>query len=301
MVSYLIRRFTPHDADSAAARRMAGFICGVVGIFFNTLLFAAKLFAGLITGTISVVADAFHNLTDAASSAVATIGFLLSGRRADSEHPFGHGRIEYISGVFISVVIIFIGIELLRSSVRETFSPSDTVPSPFMIPILIASVAIKLYMATYNKSWGKKIGSSTLLAAAFDSLGDCGATAAVLISYIVDSYTGLSIDGYAGAVVSILIIKGGIDSVISTSSPLLGRAPDPGFVRAVESIVLENPETVGIHDLVVHDYGPGKIFVSLHMEVAGNKDVYELHDAVDITERRIAEELTASYHPYGSD
>lgn len=216
---------------------------------------------------------------------------MLSGRRADSEHPFGHGRIEYISGVFISVVIIFIGIELLRSSVRETFSPSDTVPSPFMIPILIASVAIKLYMATYNKSWGKKIGSSTLLAAAFDSLGDCGATAAVLISYIVDSYTGLSIDGYAGAVVSILIIKGGIDSVISTSSPLLGRAPDPGFVRAVESIVLENPETVGIHDLVVHDYGPGKIFVSLHMEVAGHKDVYELHDAVDITERRIAEEL----------
>ncbi|NLM56874.1 MAG: cation diffusion facilitator family transporter, partial [Clostridiales bacterium] len=130
-------------------------MCGAVGIFFNTLLFAAKLFAGLITGTISVVADAFNNLTDAASSAVTTIGFSLSGRRADTEHPFGHGRIEYISGVFISVAIIFIGIELLRSSVSEIFSPSDTAPSPFMIPILIASVAIKLYMAAYNKKWGK--------------------------------------------------------------------------------------------------------------------------------------------------
>jgi len=291
VVSYFIRRFTRHNADNVTVRRRVGFICGAVGIFFNTLLFAAKLFAGLITGTISVVADAFNNLTDAASSAVTTIGFSLSGRRADTEHPFGHGRIEYISGVFISVAIIFIGIELLRSSVREIFSPSDTAPSPFMIPILIASVAIKLYMAAYNKKWGKKIGSSTLLAAAADSLGDCGATSAVLLSYIVDSYTGLSIDGYAGAIVSILIIKGGIDSVISTSSPLLGHAPDPEFVHAVERIVLENPETVGIHDLVVHDYGPGKIFVSLHMEVDGHKDVYELHDAVDLTERRIAEEL----------
>ena len=291
MISLILRCALPQNASATQKRRIYGTVCGIAGITFNLLLFCAKLIVGTLSASIAVTADAFNNLSDATSSAVTLFGFLLASRRADREHPFGHGRIEYLSGIFISVLIIYVGIELLRSSAEKIFHPEETVFHPAVVIVLILSVCVKLYMAFYNRACGKQIHSETLTAACRDSLSDCISTLAVLAGATVSALTGLALDGYLGAAVSLLILYTGIRSVIDTASPLLGRAPDPKFVAEIERIVSENPETRGYHDLVVHDYGPAKVFVSLHMEVDGSRDIYELHDAVDSTEHRIAHEL----------
>ena len=291
MVSLLIRRFLPENADTKLQRKIYGYVCGGVGIILNLVLFALKLFIGFISSSIAITADAFNNLTDAGSSVISLFGFILSGQKADREHPFGHGRIEYIAGTFISVAIIFVGVELLRSSVGKILHPTEFVFNKFVVIVLLFSILVKLYMAYYNRRCGKKIQSASLLAVATDSVSDAIATGAILLSGIFMYFTNIQIDGYAGLVVSLLIIKSGVDAVIQTSSPLLGGAPDREFVKKVQEIVRENPETVGIHDLVVHDYGPDKIFVSLHMEVDGRKEMFTLHDAVDLVEKRISEEL----------
>ena len=257
----------------------------------NLLLFGLKLFIGFVSSSIAITADAFNNLTDAGSSVISLFGFILSGQKADKEHPFGHGRIEYIAGIFISVVIIYVGIELFRSSIGKIIHPDEFVFNKYVVIVLILSILVKLYMALYNRRCGKKIQSSALLAVATDSVSDSIATGAILLSSVFMYFTGIQIDGYVGLLVSVLIIKSGIDAVIKTSSPLLGGTPDRELVKRVEEIVRENPETVGIHDLVVHDYGPNKIFVSLHMEVDGSKEIFALHDAADLVERRISEEL----------
>lgn len=291
MITLLLRRFLPENADIKTSRRIYGFICGGMGVAFNLLLFAAKLFIGFISSSIAITADAFNNLTDAGSSLISLFGFILSGQKADKKHPFGHGRIEYIAGTFISAAIILVGFELLRSSAKKIISPGNFVFNRYVAVVLIISIIVKLYMAYYNRKCGKKIQSSSLLAVSSDSLSDSISTFAILLSSVFMYFTDIHIDGYVGAVVSLIIIKTGISSVIDTSSPLLGGAPDPEFVKRVEEIVRENPETVGIHDLVVHDYGPDKVFVSLHMEVDGRGEMFALHDAVDLTERRISEEL----------
>lgn len=291
MVSFLIRRFLPENADSKITRKICGYVCGGAGIFLNLLLFAIKLFIGFISSSIAITADAFNNLTDAGSSVISLFGFILSGQEADKEHPFGHGRIEYIAGIFISVVIIYVGIELFRSSVDKILHPTEFVFNIYVVIILIISILVKLYMAYYNRRCGNKIQSAPLLAVATDSVSDAIATAAILLSSLFMHFTNICIDGYVGALVSALILKAGISSLMETTSPLLGGAPDPEFVKKVETIVRENPETVGIHDLVVHDYGPDKVFVSLHMEVDGSKEIFILHDAADLVEKRISEEL----------
>lgn len=291
MISLLLGRFLPENADKKTVRTIYGYVCGGAGIFLNLLLFGIKLFIGIISSSIAITADAFNNLTDAGSSVISLFGFILSGQKADKEHPFGHGRIEYIAGIFISVVIIYVGIELLRSSIDKILHPGEFVFNIYVVIVLIASILVKLYMAHYNRRCGKKIQSAPLLAVATDSVSDAIATTAILLSAIFMYFTGIHIDGYVGALVSVLIIKAGISAVMETASPLLGGAPDPEFVKKVEEIVRENPETVGIHDLVVHDYGPNKIFVSLHMEVDGSKEIFLLHDAADVVEKRISEEL----------
>jgi cation diffusion facilitator family transporter len=291
MVSFLLRHFLRHDTDVKTSRNIYGYVCGGVGIALNLLLFAAKLFIGMISSSIAITADAFNNLTDAGSSVISLFGFILSGQKADSEHPFGHGRIEYIAGTFISAAIILVGGELLRSSVNKILHPGEFVFNKYVAIVLLLSILVKLYMAYYNNACAKKIHSSSLRAVASDSISDSISTLAILLSAIFMYFTDIHIDGYVGAAVSLLIIKTGITSVMDTSSPLLGGAPDPEFVKKVETIVRENPETLGIHDLVVHDYGPNKIFVSLHMEVDGSREMFSLHDAVDLVERRIAEEL----------
>ena len=291
MISLLLGRFLPEDADQKTARTIYGYVCGGAGIFLNLFLFAIKLIIGIFSSSIAITADAFNNLTDAGSSVISLFGFILSGQKADKEHPFGHGRIEYIAGIFISVVIIYVGIELLRSSIGKIIHPGEFVFNIYVAIVLIVSILVKLYMAYYNRRCGKKIQSSVLFAVATDSISDAIATSAILLSSVFMYFTNIQIDGYVGLLVSLLIIKSGVDAVIKTSSPLLGGIPDREFVKRVEEIVRENPETVGIHDLVVHDYGPSKIFVSLHMEVDGSKEIFVLHDAADLVERQISDEL----------
>lgn len=291
MVSLLLKWFVPKDADTKKIRSMYGYVCGTLGIALNLFLFASKLFIGIISASISITADAFNNLTDAGTSVISLFGFILSGQKADSKHPFGHGRVEYVIGTVISAAIIFVGVELLKSSVSKIFNGGEFVFNKYVVIGLLLSIVIKLYMAYYNNSCGKKIHSATLRAVAMDSISDSVSTFAILISSVFMHFTDIYIDGYVGCVVSILIMRTGVKSVIDTSSPLLGNAPDPEFVKQVEAIVRKNPETVGIHDLVVHNYGPNKIFVSLHMEVDGSKEMFTLHDAVDLVEREISKTL----------
>lgn len=291
MVSLILRFFISPDTDAKKARNIYGYVCSSVGIFLNILLFGLKLFIGIISMSVSITADAFNNLADAFSSGASLLGFLFSGRRADSDHPFGHGRIEYLVGTFISAAVILVGVELLQTSIKKILNPGEFIFNKSVVVILIFSILIKLYMAYYNHTCGKKISSSALKAVALDSISDSLSTAAILLSGIFMYFTQINIDGYVGLIVSLLIIRTGISSVIDAASPLLGNAPDKELVKKIEEIVRACPQTVGIHDLVVHDYGPNKVFVSLHMEVDGAKELFMLHDAVDAVEREISARL----------
>lgn len=291
MITLLTKLFTKNDTSPQRRRTILGYVCGGVGIFLNLVLFILKLFAGIVSGSISITADAFNNLGDSGSSVMSLFGFILSGQKADREHPFGHGRIEYVAGTVISVTIIFMGLELLKTSVIRIFRPEEVIFNGYAFAVLVFSVFIKLYMAFYNYSAAKKADSATLRAVGRDSLSDSISTLAILISALFMKYTDIYIDGWVGTLVSLMIIRTGIKSVIETAAPLLGKAPDSDFVKSVEEIVRQSPETVGIHDLVVHDYGAGKRFVSLHMEVDGSKEMFTLHDAADLVERKISSEL----------
>lgn len=291
MIDLIARFFLKNGSTAAQKRTVYGYVCGIVGIILNLFLFAAKLTIGTVSGSISITADAFNNFSDAGSSIITVFGFILSGRKADKDHPFGHGRIEYICGILVSVIIIIVGGELFLSSAEKIFAPSDVTFSIALCIVLAISVLVKFYMYFYNSRCGKKIGSETLKAVASDSIGDCIATLAVLVCSVISHFTNVNLDAYVGAVVSVLIIRAGIVSVMETASPLLGRVPDSEFVDNITNIVNASPYTRGIHDLVVHDYGPGKRFVSLHMEVDGSGNMFELHDEVDSVEKRIAEEL----------
>lgn len=291
MVSLLLRLFVPKCSCGEKARNAYGYVCGGVGIFLNLLLFGLKLFIGIISMSVAITADAFNNLSDAFSSAASLLGFLFSSRKADSDHPFGHGRVEYIAGTFISAAVILVGVELIQTSVDKIRNGGEIIFNRYVLIILIFSILVKLYMAYYNSVCGKKIGSASLKAVAADSLSDSISTGAILLSSVFTHYTGINIDGWAGLVVSALIIRTGVLAVIDTASPLLGNAPDKELVEKIEKIVRSCPETAGIHDLVVHDYGPNKVFVSLHMEVDGSKEIFMLHDAVDGVEKEISEKL----------
>lgn len=291
MVTLLVKLFSEKNNSSHSLHSVYGYVCGSVGILLNIILFGLKLAVGIVSSSVSITADAFNNLGDAGSSLMSLFGFILSGQRADREHPFGHGRIEYIAGTVISVVIIFVGIELIKSSVSKIIKPGEFVFNRYVCTVLIVSIAVKLYMAFYNNSASEKTGSASLRAVALDSVSDSISTFAILLSSVFMHFTDIYIDGWVGVVISVLIIRTGIKSLTETAAPLLGRAPDKDFVNKVEEIVRSSPETVGIHDLVVHDYGPSKRFVSLHMEVDGSKELFSLHDEVDLVERKISSEL----------
>ena len=291
MVNYIAKLFLKKDSSPEKTRSVYGYVCGTLGIILNLFLFAAKLIIGTVSGSISITADAFNNFTDAGSSVITLFGFLWSGRRADNEHPFGHGRIEYICGILVSVVIILVGGELFLSSAEKIFDPTDVKFSIALCLVLSISVLVKFYMYLYNRKCGKLISSETLKAVASDSLGDAVATLCVLACSVFTHFTNINIDAYVGAVVSILILKAGISSVLSTASPLLGKAPEHEFVDKIYDIVSASYACCGIHDLVVHDYGPGKCFLSLHMEVDGSGDIFVLHDEVDRVERLLTETL----------
>ncbi len=289
MIEILARRLI-RDYDNIAdaeVRRAYGVLCGVVGIVLNLLLFGGKVLAGLLSGSIAITADAFNNLSDAGSSVVTLLGFKLAAQAPDQHHPFGHGRFEYISGLVVSMVILLMGVELGKSSIDKILHPEAVSFSPLVAAILAASIAVKLYMSFYNRSVGKRIDSAAMAATAADSLSDCLATTAVLLSTVAGHMWGVKIDGWCGAVVACFILWAGFNAAKETIDPLLGQPPAPTFVKEVQNIVLSHPEIIGIHDLIVHDYGPGRRFLSLHAEVPASGDILVLHDVVDTAEREL--------------
>ncbi len=272
-------------------RKSYGKLCSVLGIFLNICLFAGKYIAGFVSGSIAIMADAFNNLSDAGSSFITLIGFVFAGKKPDSDHPFGHGRIEYLSGLGVAFLIMLMGVELMRGSIQKILHPKAVEISVLSVSILLVSIAVKLYMAYYNKKIGKMINSGAMLATSTDSLSDAISTTVVLLAMLFLHFTNINIDGYCGVLVALFICVAGFEAAKDTVSPLLGQAPEPEFVEHIESIVTAHEEVVGIHDLIVHDYGPGRRIISLHAEVPGNGDIYELHDVIDLIERELEQEL----------
>lgn len=296
MISCLARIFIKNYKDTSLpqVRQAYGMLCGGVGIFLNILLFAGKAAAGFLSGSIAITADAFNNLSDAGSSIVTLIGFKLAGQKPDSDHPFGHGRLEYISGLVVAFFILLMAFELLKTSIGKITNPQKPECTPLIVGILIVSVLIKCYMAIYNRSVGRKIQSVAMTATSTDSISDMCATTVVLASVLLAHFTGLVIDGYCGIAVAIFICIAGIKAAMDTINPLLGQAPDPEFVQEVTDIVMSHEGILGIHDLMVHNYGPGRVHLSLHAEVPADSNILEMHDLVDLIEHTLRDRLNCS-------
>lgn len=293
MIDFIVRKMlhNTENEDPQRLRAAYGTVCGIFGIILNLILFGIKLAAGIISGAISIISDAFNNLTDAASSIITVLGFGISRQKADKDHPFGHGRGEYISGLIVSMVIILVGFELFTTSAEKIFEPEKAVFSTTAVIILVISIAVKGFMAAYNFGTGKKISSQTLRAAGVDSISDCAATLAVLVSLIISEYTDLYIDAWCGLCVSAFIFYSGFRSAKETVDSLLGTPPDKKLIDKITSIVFSHSGVAGIHDLVVHDYGPGRMMISLHAEVPADADIIVAHDMIDRIEVELREEL----------
>lgn len=292
MITLLSKIFISQSMPQERIRSAYGVLCGVVGIILNILLFIGKTFAGVISGSISIMADAINNLSDAGASVVTLIGFKLAEQKPDAKHPFGHGRIEYVSGFIVAIVIFVMAFELFKSSIEKIIHPQSTRFSLPIIVILVVSILIKLYMAFYNHRVGKKIGSATVKAVAADSISDCVATLVVFICTLLNHYADLQVDGYCGVVVSLFIFYAGFSAARDTLNPLLGQAPEQEFVKEIENIVLHFDNNIsGVHDLIVHDYGPGRCMISLHAEVPADGDILQLHDIIDNLECKLAKEM----------
>ena len=290
MISLLARLFL-RKKDPADLRRGYGMLCGAVGIGLNLLLFGGKFLAGTLSGSIAITADAFNNLSDAGSSFVTLVGFHLAGQKPDVHHPFGHGRIEYLSGLAVSMLILLMVFELGRSSLDKILHPSPVDSSPLVLGILCVSIAVKLYMAFYNHTLGKKLSAPAMLATAVDSLSDSAATFAVLAATLVGQFSGVLIDGWVGLLVAALILWSGAKSAKETIDPLLGTPPTHEFVQRIRDLVMAHPGIIGIHDLIVHDYGPGRVMISLHAEVPATENVLDIHDEIDNVEKELQEKL----------
>ena len=292
MISFLAHFFCKSEGRTPAQLRTAyGVLCGTAGIILNLLLFVGKFFAGTVSGSIAITADAFNNLSDAGSSVVTLLGFRIAAKTPDPGHPFGHGRAEYLSGLAVAMLILLMGVELAKESLGKIFHPTLVDFSWLAAGILAVSICVKLYMAVYNRSIGKRMNAPALLAAAADSLSDCVSTAAVLIATLIGHVSGVPIDGWVGIFVALFILKGGVDAARDTIDPLLGTPPTPEFVKEIEDLVMAHKEILGIHDLVVHDYGPGRVMISLHAEVPASGSVTELHDTIDNLEQELHRKL----------
>lgn len=287
----LLSKIFIKNKDGKDLREAYGTLCSGAGIGFNILLFAIKFIAGTISGAISVTADAFNNLSDSGSSVITLLGFRLAGKKPDPSHPFGHGRMEYLSGLAVSVLILVMGVELLKSSVSKILHPETPEISALVFAILAVSIAVKLYMWSYNRKYGKKYSSSAMLATASDCISDVASTSVVLLSMLVTYFANVNVDAYCGTAVALFILYAGGKSAYETVQPLLGMPPEKDFVDGIEALVLENGVVLGIHDMVVHDYGPGRCMVSLHAEVPAEGNILELHDEIDNIERKIGEEF----------
>lgn len=297
MTNFLIKLFVRdyERTEDPTVRKRYGRLAGIVGIVSNGILCAMKILIGLFSGSIAIVADGINNLADASSSIITLIGFKLAALPEDKNHPYGHARIEYLTGLFISVLIIVLGLQLLRSSFSKVLDPDPLAFSYVTIIILAAAILIKIWQALFNIKLGKRINSLALIATGADSRNDVISTSAVLISVLIGKFFGLQLDGYMGCLVALFIIWSGILLIRETSSPLLGEAPDEDLVRSIEETVLSQDGVMGIHDLVVHNYGPGKIFASIHIEVDAKGDLLESHDLIDNIERLIKRKLKIEF------
>lgn len=293
MTNLLLKAFVKNyeDVKNPKVREAYGAFSGIVGIICNLILFALKFFAGVITSSVSISADAFNNLSDAGSSVITLVGFKMAGKPADTDHPFGHGRIEYIAGLAVSAVIIVMAVELFKDSVDKIIHPQPMDFRIITVVILVGSILVKMWMAFFNTQLGKRIDSAAMKATATDSLSDCIATGVVLISLFVTFFTGFNIDGFAGVIVALFVFMAGIEAAKETLYPLLGQPPEKEFVEEIEKLVMEDEHIIGIHDLIVHDYGPGRVFASLHAEVPYSMDMLEAHDIIDIAEKRVSDKM----------
>lgn len=294
MTKLLIRLFVrdSNNIKDAAVRVRYGYLGSVTGIVLNILLFAGKLIAGIISGAISVTADAFNNLSDAGSSIVSLVGFKMAAQPADEEHPFGHGRMEYVSGLIISFLILLMGFELAHESVLKMISPKDIRFSWLTLCILIASVLVKLWMGLFNLTLGKRINSTSMKATAADSISDCISTSAVIVAMLVFYFAGVNIDSIIGLLVALFILYSGVKTFRESLTPLLGTKPDKEFVDEITAAVEKYPDIVGTHDLIVHDYGVGNLIISMHAEVPMQMEFNAAHELIDMIE----DELKKKYN-----
>ncbi len=293
MIQFLVQKFIPNwqDTKNPSVRERYGVLAATVGILSNLLLFLIKILAGLLAGSISIIADAVNNLSDAGSSVITMLAFKISGKPADPKHPYGHARMEYISGMAVSFIIIFLGLQLMGSSFDKILHPQAISLSALTYLILIISVLVKLWQGIFNRKLGKQIASESLQATASDSLNDVIATSAVLISAVFYHFTQIPIDGWIGLLVAGFITFSGIKLVIETGNPLLGEAPDPEFIQKLGSSIMGYEGVIGMHDLQVHSYGPGQVFATVHAEVPANVDILVSHDIIDNIEREVGADL----------
>ena len=293
MIEFLIRRFVPdwQQVQRTDVRERYGTLAAAVGILSNIFLCIIKGLIGLFSGSIAVTADAVNNLSDAGSSVITLLAFKIAGKPADEEHPYGHARMEYISGMAVSFIIILLGLELMGSSFEKILHPEEVGVSALTYLVLIVSIAVKLWQGMFNRNLGKRISSEALQATAADSLNDVFSTGAVLLSTLVYQFTAIPIDGWVGMLVAIFITVSGVKLIMETGSPLLGQAPDPQMVRELEEKITAYDGVIGIHDLQVHNYGPGRVFATVHAEVPANRDILVSHDIIDNIEREVGHEM----------
>ena len=293
MTKLLVKWFVKNSSDTndEKVRGAYGAVASIVGIISNVLLCAGKFLVGTLFGSVAIAADAVNNLADASASIITLVGFKLSEKPADAEHPFGHARIEYLSALSIALMILVIGVELLKTSVSKIFTPEAVTFSYISVGVLVASIIVKIWLAKFNSIIGKRINSKSIIAVAADSKNDVIATSGVLLASVAERITGWQLDGYMGFLVAVFILYSGFGIVKETLSPILGEAPDTELVQNLCSEILAGDGILGMHDLMVHDYGPGRRFASAHAEMSADADVMESHDVIDDIERRVKEKF----------
>ena len=291
--NFLVKTFVKNSDNikNPKVRNSYGTLGGIVGIIVNLILFLIKFFVGMLVGSIAISADAFNNLSDAASSIITIVGFKMANKPPDAEHPFGHGRIEYLSALIVAFMVMLVGVQFVKSSIERIFNPTTITFEFIPFILLLLSIGFKVWLSSFNKFIGNKINSSALKAAAADSLGDVFTSSTVVISFLIAKFTDFPLDGYIGVFVALAILYAGFGLVKETLNPLLGEAPEPELVNDIYDKVLSYPLISGVHDLIVHNYGPGRIIASLHAEIPADKDIMEIHNVIDKAEREVSKDL----------
>lgn len=288
---FIINKFIKKDCNDEDLRNSYGVLGGVVGILINITLFIIKLLVGLATSSIAIMADAFNNLSDAASSIITILGFKLASKPADREHPFGHGRIEYLSALIVAFMVMLVGVQFVKSSFTRIVNPELITFELIPFLLLLISITLKVWLSRFNKFIGEKINSSALKAASVDALGDVFTSSCVSISFLASKFTSLPIDGYIGMLVALFIVYSGFSLIKDTLNPLLGESPDPELVKSIEDMVQSYEHILGTHDLIIHNYGPGKCMASIHAEIPADMSVVQIHEIIDKAEREISAKL----------